>query len=484
MNTLVRRYLRKWDAELHNIKQHCSEVQEKELKKILKSPLIRRFHGELELESYQNQRLSSYSDYKDKIDQLRNSSEAPKYFAQSSGTSGKKKLIPVSDTFVKRNHLRGSWYQLHTLYAHNPKMSVFLAKNLLIGGSLYEVSKSSIIGDVSGIMISRIPRYMRPWYVPKIKEAIQPDWASKLSISSLRASQTKHMSLIAGTPTWVLTVLRQTLQNVKVKKVSDLWPDLKAYVHGGVNFAPYRSQFEALIDIPDFRYIEVYNATEGFFAYQDRPYEEGMLLMCASEIYFEFIELEAYRSGDYKIIKIGDVALNMSYTILITTSCGLLRYIQGDVISFVTTSPYRIQVIGRIGEYINAFGEDLTLEGAQKALLRITKDHDCTIGQFTIAPKYISINEKGCHEWYIEFESAPLNLQQFESDLDLYLQKSNHNYNQKRAGDLAMSCLRIVKMSPGTTVRYLKNNGKISGQSKLPRMRNDRSIANELVNYL
>ena len=484
MNAMVRRYLRKWDAELHSIKHDCPEVQEKELRKILKSPLIRRFHGHLDLESYQNQGSTSYSDYEDKIDELRNSAEAPKYFAQSSGTSGKKKLIPVTDAFVKGNQLRGPWYQLHTLYKHNPEMSVFRAKNLLIGGSLYEVSKSSIIGDVSGIMISRIPRYMRPWYVPKIKEAIQPDWASKLSISSLRASQTKNMSLIAGTPTWVLTVLRQTLEKVKVKKVSDLWPDLKAYVHGGVNFAPYKSQFEALIDIPGFRYIEVYNATEGFFAYQDRPFDEGMLLMCASEIYFEFIELEAYRSRKYKILKIADVQLEMSYVLLITTSCGLLRYIQGDVISFVTIAPFRIQVIGRIGEYINAFGEDLMLEEAQKSLLTISKGYNCTISQFTIAPKYISIDEKGKHEWYIEFEKAPLDLRLFEQNLDLYLQKLNHNYNQKREGDIAMGCLTVIKMPKGTTVRYLNDKGKISGQSKLPRMRNDRSIVDELINYL
>ena len=284
--------------------------------------------------------------------------------------------------------------------------------------------------------------------------------ASKLSITALRASQTKKMSLLAGTPTWVLTVLRQTLAKTQSRKVSDLWPDLKAYIHGGVNFEPYRSQFEALIDIPGFRYIEVYNATEGFFAYQDRPHERGMLLMCASGIYFEFIELSAYRSGNYKILSIANVRLETSYVLIITTSCGLVRYIQGDVISFTTIAPYRISVIGRIGEYINAFGEDLMLEDAQEALLATIENHNCTISQFTIAPKYISIDEKGRHEWYIEFEKTPTEIRKFERELDQYLQRINHNYCQKRAGDIAMGCLQIINMPQGTTLQYLSAKGQ------------------------
>lgn len=484
MNALVRRYLRKWDAELDSIKHNCPEVQKQELKEILQSPLILRFHTDLNLENFSNYPLTSYSDYTNKIKALKKSKSSPKYFAQSSGTSGTKKLIPVSETFVKRNHQRGSWYQLHTLYLHNPKMNVFRAKNLLIGGSLYEFDKRNIIGDVSGIMISRIPWYMRPWYVPKIKEAIQPDWAAKLTISAVRAAETTNMSLLAGTPTWVLTVLRETLTKTKSKKISDLWPDLKAYVHGGVNFEPYRSQFEALIDIPKFRYIEVYNATEGFFAYQDRPYERGMLLMCASGVYFEFIELNTYRNGNFKILNIADVQQGISYVLLITTSCGLVRYIQGDVINFITIAPYRISVVGRIGAYINAFGEDLMLEEAQEALLTTTENYNCTISQFTIAPKYISIDEKGRHEWYIEFEKTPIEMRAFEKELDLSLQKINHNYKQKRAGDIAMGCLRIINMPRGTTLRFLKGKGKISGQTKLPRMRNDRSIADALQVYL
>ena len=184
MNTLVRRYLRKWDAELDSIKYNCPEIQTQELKGILKSSLVQRFHGELNIYSFENYPLTSHSDYADKVEKLKNAVESPKYFAQSSGTSGIKKLIPVSDSFVKQNQLRGPWYQLHTLYKHDPEMTVFRAKNLLIGGSLYEYNENNIIGDVSGIMISRIPRYMRPWYVPKINEAIQADWGIETKYNS------------------------------------------------------------------------------------------------------------------------------------------------------------------------------------------------------------------------------------------------------------------------------------------------------------
>lgn len=484
MNLLVRRYLKKWDNEINQIKENCAETQENELTKIRKNPQFQFFHGDISHEQFKAQPTSIYQDYESRIADLQRSDIAPTYWAQSSGTSGKKKLIPVAEDFITKNHLRGSWYQLHTLYEHNPKMSVFKAKNLLIGGSLYQDGSRQILGDISGIMISRIPLYMRPWYVPKIQEAIQADWSQKINITAQRASQTAHMSLIAGTPTWVLTVLRKTLALSQKEKISDLWPELQAYIHGGVNFQAYRQQFEQLIDIPSFRYIEVYNATEGFFAYQDRPHESGMLLMCASGIYYEFIRSDDYYHGNYQLINVSLVEIGVPYVMVITTSSGLMRYIQGDIITFVSIAPYRIQVIGRIGEYINAFGEDLLLSDAQEALVYACALHQCAIDQFTVAPSYISIQQPGYHEWYIEFNIAPSDIDAFADTLDHKLRMLNHNYDQKRTHDIAMICLKVIVMPRGTTINYLSRHGQINGQAKMPRMRNDRTIAIELLSIL
>ncbi len=484
MNRLVKSYLRKWSVELSKIKTNAIEVQEEELDYILDAPLVQYFHPGIDKSTFRTMPLSKYEDYQHLIELLLKSDHAIscRYFAQSSGTtSGTKKLIPTPDLFVKRNLLRGSWYQLHTLYEHNPHMSVFKSKNLLIGGALYEHNSRYTIGDVSGIMISRIPRYMHPWYVPRIREAISPDWEEKIRLTALAASKTNHISLLAGTPTWVLSTMRMVLDKTGLTMASDQWPTLQAYIHGGVRFEPYRSQFEALIDIHGFRYIEVYNATEGFFAYQDRPNDQGMLLMCTSGIYFEFIRLEDFRKNHIEILTLGEVSADQSYVMLITTLSGLVRYVQGDIVRFETIAPFRILVEGRIGEYINAFGEDLMLKQAEEALLNVSLQHACTIKNYTVAPNYINIQRAGFHEWFIEFEQTPESLNLFAKDLDDHICRLNTNYNQKRSGDIAMSALKIHSLPSGSILRYLQSKGSITGQTKLPRLRNDRSIADALL---
>ena len=490
MNSLVRRYINKWDRELSDITQYPDQVQQHQLQIISRSNIVRKMHPglkDLSIQEYLNNRnLSSYDEYAVMVEELMSDdSIICRYYAQSSGTtSGTKKLIPTPEEFVKCNHLRGSWYQLHTLYRHDNEMSVFTQKNLLIGGSLYESNNRYTIGDVSGIMISRIPSFFRPWYVPSISEAIHHDWQTKLETTASKAAKEKNIALLAGSPTWVLSTLRRVLSISQKNNLSTLWPNLKAYIHGGVDFAPYRSQMDEITTGTNLRYIEVYNASEGFFAYQDQPHSEGMLLMLASGIYYEFIEESAYRAGNMQFLNIKEVELGANYVMVITTLSGLVRYVQGDIITFVTKYPYRIKVISRIETYINAFGEDLLLSQAQEALSVTNASHQATISQFHVAPYYLSLNTKGRHDWFIEWQKPPQGIEEYAQDLDHALRKANPNYNQKRAGDIALENLRIHMLPQGTLNHYFMKFGSFTAQSKIQRMRNDRLIADRLTQLL
>ena len=490
MNALVRKYINKWDHELSIITHHPGHMQETQLEQIANSKIVRKLHPELHKISIQDylkeQSLSTYDDYAQRITELMpDRSINCRYYAQSSGTtSGSKKLIPTPEEFVKCNHLRGSWYQLHTLYKYDDEMSVFTQKNLLIGGSLYERHSRYTIGDVSGIMISRIPSFFRPWYVPSISEAIQPDWHDKLEITAAKAAKEKKIALLAGSPTWVLSTLREVLERCQKDSLSDLWPNLKAYIHGGVDFTPYRSQMDDITAGADLRYIEVYNASEGFFAYQDRPQEEGMLLMLGSGIYYEFIQESDYRSGDMNFLGIEEVQLGTNYIMVITSLSGLVRYVQGDIITFVTAYPYRVKVVSRIETYVNAFGEDLLLSQVQQALAITNVLHQATVSQFHVAPYYLSLDSKGRHDWFIEWQQPPSDIELYAEDLDRAVKEVNSNYHQKRASSIALERLRIYTLPRGLSSRYFKKYGSLSAQSKIQRMRNDRLIADRLLQLL
>ena len=489
INGLVKYYVKRFDRELDQVRYHTPRCQSAVLQEILDSWLVKYLNPEIK--SIQNEadyraqiKISTYDKYDKRITELM--SKPPKrvhYYAQSSGTTqGKKKLVPTPESFVSTNHLRGSWYTLNTLYNHVPGMNVFNAKNLLIGGAIYERHKDYLIGDVSGIMLNRIPQFFRPYYVPKISEAILPDWQKKLDITIQKAAQTRDVSLLAGVPTWVITALSGVQKKIGARSLKEHWPHLKAYLHGGVSMEPYKAQFMELIDMPDFKFIELYNATEGFFAFQDNPDEDGMLLMTASGIYFEFIRYQDYMSEDNpEILGFDQVQLDEQYVIIISTMTGLLRYVLGDIIRFVSIAPYKIKVVGRISEYVNAFGEDLMLWQAREALMIATQSHGASIAHYTVAPKYISIDEQGWHDWAIEFEQEPQDLTEFAQYLDQAIQELNNNYAQKRFESIAMKQLRLHSLPAGSFNTYLKKIGKEGGQSKVQKLRNDRTIIDALM---
>lgn len=486
MNAAVRMYLKRFDREVHLMRTDPMVLQQEVLRKLISSSLVQYFHPDIKsIDDFSNQKTSQYTDYETLINQLKsNKSPRCRYYAQSSGTStGKVKHIPTPNDYVKANHLRGSWYNLHTLHGYNDDINVFKSKNLLIGGSIYERHRDYQVGDVSGIMISRIPSFFQPYYVPSIQEATIPQWEEKLELTAQAAVRTKRISLTGGVPTWVLTLFRRIIEIAEVDRISDLWPELRAYLHGGVSLEPYRQEFAELIDIEDFRFLEIYNATEGFLAYQDEPHADGMLLMTGAGIYFEFVERQNYKKDiDPKdIITIADASADTDYVLLITTGSGFVRYVMGDVVRFTSTLPPRIKVVGRLSDYINAFGEDLSLEHAESALLDTLAQHDASVMHYTVAPRYITISENGCHEWFIEFEKEPRDFAQFAKDLDHAVQQVNSNYAQKRTGSIALDRLRVHSMPEGTFAQYMQSRGRITGQSKVRKLSNDRQIAEELI---
>ena len=493
INAIIKAYLHRFDGQLHEIKFNSPKLQNKIRQKVLNAALSKFYFEEMgdkdELthqEFCEKYKLTSHVDYIDKIERLKNQDSAIRvpYFAQSSGTGGQKKQQPITEKFVRKNLLRGNWFVLNTLYRHRNEMSVFRFKNLLVGGAIYEEKDNYVLGDISGIMLSRIPWYMRPFYVPKVSTATLPKWEQKIDKTARAAAKASDISMLGGTPTWVLATLRLALQYAGKTKASDLWPNLQAYIYGGVHFEPYRSQFEDLIQIKDFTYLEVYNATEGFFAFNDDLKQPGMLLMTDNEIYYEFIPLDQFSEGKHRSFSIGDTDVGIDYVLVISSTNGLLRYVMGDVIRFTSKAPYRITVIGRINEYINAFGEDLTLDQVMTALSHVNQKHNVTLTNFTVAPRYLTIKDRGSHDWFIEFENQPINLVRYTKDLDHYLQEQNSNYAQKRSDNLAMEELKITILEKGFFQALLKGKDRLGGQSKIQKLRNDRYLADEIVEFL
>lgn len=493
-NAVVRSYLNRWKKEIEEIKIFPDKCQKRELQKILQSStLLQSGQNPENIVSYQDfnkkTAITSYPDYEPAILNLlstpKSSGDNYGYVARSSGTtSGTYKLIPLTSEFVRTNLLRGSWYVLQNLYEYNKKMSVFDFKNLLVGGSVYEKRNGRIIGDVSGIMISRIPRFFQPFYIPDIETAIHPDWQYKLEKTAVLASRTDQISLLGGTPTWVLSLLRKVVSLRSDSTIEEMWPKLQAYLHGGVDFSPYRPQFDELIRRKDFRYLEIYNGTEGFYAFQDHPNREGMLLMLKNGLFYEFISHENFMLGNHNILPIWEVEIGVQYVMLISSTYGLRRYVIGDLVEFVDCKPYRLLIRGRTTEFLNAFGEDLMLHQAREALSCVLKTEKVVINEFSIAPKYITVNKQGHHEWYIEFYQAPENLDSFSTKLDKVLQSLNMNYNQKRSSDLALDPLRVISLKPGTFESYLQWSGRAGGQNKVPRIRNDREFVDSLNSFI
>jgi hypothetical protein len=321
---------------------------------------------------------------------------------------------------------------------------------------------------------------------PNLATALLPNWEEKLAKMVKICSQ-EPVTNISGVPTWTLLLFRQMLDFTGKSHILDIFPRFEVYMHGGVSFEPYRQQFADLFPSPTMQYREIYNASEGFFAAQIMPQEyEGMLLYLDNNVFFEFLPLSELDKTNPQALTIEEVELNTSYAMVITTNAGLWRYLIGDVVQFTHLYPHHIKIVGRTKQFINVFGEELMVANADAAISTICQQHQARIAEYTVAPIYLNANQKGAHQWLIEFEQMPANITTFAHDLDIELQKLNTDYAAKRQADLAMLPLRLQVAPVGTFHRWLRSKGKMGGQNKVPRLSNQRDTLESIlamINY-
>ena len=405
-----------------------------------------------------------------------------KWFAKSSGTtSDKSKFIPVSEESMKDGHYQASKDVLTLYYNNFPASDLLTGKGLVIGGShkVHQHNEEIQFGDLSAVLMQNAPFWANWIRTPELSVLLMDEWESK--IEKLAETTVKeNVTSISGVPTWCLVLFRRILEATGKNTIAEVWPQLELYLHGGVSFVPYREQFEAVIG-KKINYLEMYNASEGFFAAQDKPGEEGMLLFVDHGIFYEFMPMEEYGKKFPATVGLNKVELNKNYAIIISTNGGLWRYLVGDTVQFTSLNPYRIKVSGRIKHYINAFGEELIIDNTDKAIAIACEQTGAVVNDYSAAPIYFTHTNTGAHEWLIEFEIPPSGLSDFVYELDEALKNLNSDYEAKRYKNIALRLPFVKPVPKGTFTNWLQQNGKLGGQHKVPRLSNDRKYIDEIL---
>ncbi len=405
-----------------------------------------------------------------------------KLFAKSSGTtSSKSKFIPVSEEALEDCHYTASKDMLCLYLNNNPDAALFLGKSLRLGGSkqIYQDHKTSY-GDLSALLIDNMPFWATYSSTPNNDISLMGDWETKMQ-AIINETIHENVTSLAGVPSWMLVLLHRVLETTGKSNIKEVWPNLEVYFHGGVNFSPYAEQYKQLIPDNRFRYYEIYNASEGFFAAKDKNNSEELLLFLDYGIFYEFIPMDTYGNEKEKVIPLSKVEIGKNYAMLITTNSGLWRYKIGDTVRFTSVLPYRIKVSGRTKHFINAFGEELIIENAENALRKTAQIHQTEIAEYTAAPIFMKEKEKGAHQWIIEFNKAPTNFEAFAETLDLEIQKLNSDYEAKRKNNMTLNPLELVVAKKGLFYKWLAQNDKLGGQHKIPRLANNRKYIDELL---
>ena len=431
--------------------------------------------------------IRNYEEFFPYINRIRNGEhnvlwpQKIKWFAKSSGTTNNiSKYIPVSKEALYDCHFKAG-KDMISIYNNNfPAKNIYNGKGIMLGGSINTANQKDYIdGDLSAILIHKFPFWVNKHRVPDIETSLMQNWELKLE-KIVNQSIKENITNLTGVPSWMLILLKKVLEVSKKKNILEVWPNLEVYFHGGVNFEPYREQFNTMIPSTSMNYLEGYNASEGFFAVQDKNPSEGMLLLINHGIFYEFIEVNKLNNSEKNIINIENVQLDINYAIIISTNSGLWRYMIGDVIKFTSINPYRIKIVGRTKSFINTFGEELMVHNTDKAILETCKKLGCQIIEYTVAPIYISAKSGG-HQWFIEFEKKPENLTDFINVLDKNLTSINSDYAAKRFKNLILKKPEIICLENNEFYIWLKNNNRLGGQIKIPRLNNDRMFAEEIL---
>ena len=405
-----------------------------------------------------------------------------KWFAKSSGTTNaKSKFIPVSEEALEDCHFKAGKDMLCLYFNNNDSAQLFTGKGLRLGGSsaVYE-DNNTYFGDLSAIIIENLPFWADFSSAPKQETALMSEWETKMK-AIVDETINEDITSLVGVPSWMLVLLNKVLDRTGKKNILEVWPNLEVYFHGGVNFNPYREQFKKLIPKKSFKYYETYNASEGFFAIQDKNGSYDLLLMLDYGIYYEFIPMEYFNGELSEAIPLSEVKKDKNYAIVITTNGGLWRYLIGDTVKFTSLNPYRIRITGRTKHFINVFGEELIVENAEDAMQQACLKTGAQVLEYTVAPIFMDSNHSGGHEWLIEFKQPPESINYFTEILDNALKSINSDYEAKRYNNMTLTMPKINIAQKGLFYDWLKSQGKLGGQHKVPRLSNSRKHLEELL---
>ena len=433
--------------------------------------------------------VSSYDDLKADIDSMRHGEKnvlwpsQVRWYAKSSGTtSDKSKFIPVSPQGLKDTHYAGGRDAVVIYLHNNPESRMFDGRGLILGGSHspnYNVNHS-LVGDLSAILIENINPLVNYMRVPSKKTALLSDFEQKRDRIAREALH-RNVTNISGVPSWMLSVLTRVLEVSGKEVLTDVWPNLEVFFHGGVAFTPYREQYRRLIPSPQMHYEETYNASEGFFGIQSDPADPAMLLMIDYGVFFEFIPLEELDKPVPTVVPLWGVQTGKNYAMVITTSCGLWRYLIGDTVRFTSTAPYKFVITGRTKFFINAFGEELIVDNAEHGLHAACQQTGAEVLEYSAAPVFMNANGKCRHQWLIEFSRPPADIEAFADALDKALQQENSDYEAKRYKDITLQRLEVISARRGLFHDWLKSIGKLGGQHKVPRLSNNRDFIEQML---
>ncbi|MBQ3858008.1 MULTISPECIES: GH3 auxin-responsive promoter family protein [Segatella] len=482
--------------ELEKYNTAAEELQQKVLSSLIESGreteygrnhLLKNTHNYEQFA--QNIPVNTYEEMKGYIDRMRHGEQnvlwpgGVKWYAKSSGTTNdKSKFIPVSADGLHRIHYKGGFDAVALYLANHPHSRIFDGKSLILGGSHspnYNLP-GSLVGDLSAILIENINPLANWVRVPKKETALLSDFEIKRDRIA-RETMNKNVTTISGVPSWMLSVLVRVMELSEKKHLEEVWPNLEVFWHGGIAFTPYRQQYEQLITSSKMNYMETYNASEGFFGLQSNPSDKSMLLMIDYDVFYEFIPMDEFGSDHPTVVPLWGVELGKNYAMLISTSCGLWRYMIGDTVQFTSKDPYKFIITGRTKYFINAFGEELIMDNAEQGLAYACAKTGAQILDYTAAPVYMDSNAKCRHQWLIEFSKEPDNLDEFSTLLDKKLQEINSDYEAKRYHDVTLQHLEVIKARPNVFNDWLKSKGKLGGQHKIPRLSNSRKNIDEML---
>ena len=491
-NSVASFFLKRRITQIELFKDYPIEVQQEVLRKLVVYSIDTEIGKKFEFKTIRHYNdfkervpIVAYEDIYEDIERNRKGEQnifwrTPiKWFAKSSGTTNaKSKFIPISFESLDDCHYKAGKDMLSLYFNNNINSQLLIGKCLRLGGSkdIYE-NNNSYYGDLSAIMIDNLPFWAELSSTPSSKVSLISEWEKKVR-AIINESINQNVTSFAGVPSWMLSLLQQVIQQTGKDNILEIWENSEVYFHGGVSFDPYRNLYKNLFPSKDFKYFEIFNASEGFFAIQDQNNSSELLLMLDYGIFYEFIPTS---KSEQDIISLADVKLNVNYAMVITTNSGLWRYKIGDTIKFTCLNPFRIKVTGRTKHFINVFGEELVVENAEKALSKTCELTKCDITNYTVGPIFMGSKTKGSHEWLIEFEKKPDDINKFMEILDLNLQRLNSDYEAKRYKNSTLEIPKLQVARKNLFYEWLASKNKLGGQNKIPRLSNSREYLDELI---